>query len=120
MNLYALIFWVEIRPKYEDENLSEKFSAQKRLIKIGPWIGLLVDLQVSAKQPVEVQLEAALHEVPAVPGISEVGARTTRNPGVDVMITFFCDFSPIFGEKIGVFLKNQCYDQFFFQNLALF
>jgi hypothetical protein len=45
-------------------------------------------------------------------------------PGVDVMITIFCDFrqfsaifdnflrfSTIFGEKIGVFLKNQCYDQ---------
>jgi hypothetical protein len=28
-------------------------------------------------------------------------------------------FSAIFGEKIGVFLKNQCYDQFF-PNLALF
>jgi hypothetical protein len=27
-------------------------------------------------------------------------------PGVDVMIT-------IFGEKIGAFLKNQCYDQNF-------
>jgi hypothetical protein len=26
------------------------------------------------------------------------------NPGTDVMITIFC-------EKIGVFLKNQCYDQ---------
>jgi hypothetical protein len=31
-------------------------------------------------------------------------------PGVDVMITIFCDF---FGEKIGVFLQNQCYDQNF-------
>jgi hypothetical protein len=27
----------------------------------------------------------------------------------------FLRFSPIFGEKIGVFLKNQCYDQFFSQ-----
>jgi hypothetical protein len=25
----------------------------------------------------------------------------------------FLRFSPIFGEKIGVFLKNQCYDQSF-------
>jgi hypothetical protein len=25
---------------------------------------------------------------------------------------------PIFGEKIGVFLKNQCYDHNFLQNLA--
>jgi hypothetical protein len=32
----------------------------------------------------------------------------------------FLRFFPIFGEKIGVFLENQCYDQFFFQNLALF
>jgi hypothetical protein len=31
-------------------------------------------------------------------------------PGVDVMITIFCDFFPIFGEKIGVFLKSQSYD----------
>jgi hypothetical protein len=31
----------------------------------------------------------------------------------------FLRFSTIFGEKIGVFLKYQCYDQFF-QNLALF
>jgi hypothetical protein len=33
-------------------------------------------------------------------------------PGVDGRIItfceFFCDFSPIFGEKIGVFLKKQC------------
>jgi hypothetical protein len=36
-----------------------------------------------------------------------------RRSGVDVMIT-------IFGEKIGVFLKNHCYDQFFFKKLALF
>jgi hypothetical protein len=27
----------------------------------------------------------------------------------------FLRFSPIFGEKIGVFLENQCYDQFFFK-----
>jgi hypothetical protein len=33
--------------------------------------------------------------------------------GVDVMITIFCDFRTIFGEKIGVFLKNQCHDQTF-------
>jgi hypothetical protein len=25
----------------------------------------------------------------------------------------------IFGEKIGVFLKNQCYDQFFFQKIRV-
>jgi hypothetical protein len=31
----------------------------------------------------------------------------------------FLQFFPIFGEKFGVFLKYQCYDQFF-QNLALF
>jgi hypothetical protein len=33
-------------------------------------------------------------------------ATTPGGPGVDVMIT-------IFGEKIGVFLKYQCYDQLF-------
>jgi hypothetical protein len=31
------------------------------------------------------------------------------HPGVDVMITSFCDFSKFFCEKIGVFLKYQCY-----------
>jgi hypothetical protein len=31
--------------------------------------------------------------------------------GVDVLIAIFCDFLPIFCEKIGVFLKNQCYDK---------
>jgi hypothetical protein len=35
-------------------------------------------------------------------------------PGADVMITIFQQFSPIFGEKIGVFLKKkQCYAQIF-------
>jgi hypothetical protein len=29
------------------------------------------------------------------------------------MITIFCDFSHFFGEKIGVFLKNQCNGQIF-------
>jgi hypothetical protein len=33
----------------------------------------------------------------------------TLRPGVDVMITIFCDFR----KKIGVFNKNQCNDQFF-------
>jgi hypothetical protein len=33
--------------------------------------------------------------------------------GVDIMITLFCDFLTIFCEKIGVFLKDQCYDQNF-------
>jgi hypothetical protein len=37
----------------------------------------------------------------------------TNSAGTDVMITIFCDFLTIFGEKIGVFLKNQCYDQNF-------
>jgi hypothetical protein len=46
-------------------------------------------------------------------------AEANSKPGIDVMIKIFGDFFPIFGEKIGVFLKKQCYDQFF-QNLALF
>jgi hypothetical protein len=33
--------------------------------------------------------------------------------GVDVMITIFGDFFPIFSEKIGVFLQYQCYYQKF-------
>jgi hypothetical protein len=37
--------------------------------------------------------------------------RKFAQSGVDVMITIFCYFLPIFGEKIGVFLHNQCYDK---------
>jgi hypothetical protein len=37
----------------------------------------------------------------------------TMWPGVDVMITIFCDFCPFSTIKISVFLKNQCYDHFF-------
>jgi hypothetical protein len=29
------------------------------------------------------------------------------------MITIFLRFWPIFGQNIGVFLKNQCFDHFF-------
>jgi hypothetical protein len=36
----------------------------------------------------------------------------TLIPGVDVMITIFCNFRQ---KKIGVFLKNLCYDQTFAQ-----
>jgi hypothetical protein len=35
-----------------------------------------------------------------------------NSSGVDVMITIFCDFCQFSDEKIGVFLKNQCYDPF--------
>jgi hypothetical protein len=43
-------------------------------------------------------------------------AQTPRQEGVDVMITIFCKFLPIFGEKIGVFLKNQFYRPIFAKN----
>jgi hypothetical protein len=33
-----------------------------------------------------------------------------KGPRVDVKVKIFSDFFPIFGEKIGGFLKNQCYD----------
>jgi hypothetical protein len=38
-----------------------------------------------------------------------------RTPGVDVMITIFCDFRHFFGEKMAFFSKpnTQCYDQKF-------
>jgi hypothetical protein len=41
-------------------------------------------------------------------------AKVTQNQeqGVDVIITFL-RFLPNFGEQIGVFLKNKCYDQTF-------
>jgi hypothetical protein len=34
------------------------------------------------------------------------------HPGVDVIITIFCDFCQFSAKKIGVFLKNQCYGNF--------
>jgi hypothetical protein len=37
-------------------------------------------------------------------------------PGGDIMITFL-RFLPIFAEEIGVFLKNQHYDQIFGKNI---
>jgi hypothetical protein len=42
----------------------------------------------------------------------------TLNPGVGVKITVFCDFSPFFWQKNGVFLKNQCY--YMYQFSAIF
>jgi hypothetical protein len=36
-----------------------------------------------------------------------------KRSGVDVMITIFCDFPQFSAKEIGVFLKYQCYDQFF-------
>jgi hypothetical protein len=33
--------------------------------------------------------------------------------GVNDMINIFGDFSPLFGNEIGVFLENQLYDPFF-------
>jgi hypothetical protein len=41
-------------------------------------------------------------------------------PGVDVMITIFCDFCQFSAKKIGVFLKNQCYDNNFLRFLTIF
>jgi hypothetical protein len=46
-----------------------------------------------------------------LPGI--IYQEKSGNPGVDVMITIFCDFWQFSAKKIGVFLKNQCYDQIF-------
>jgi hypothetical protein len=37
-------------------------------------------------------------------------------PGVDVMITIFCDFCQFSAKKLCVFLKNQCYAQIFAKN----
>jgi hypothetical protein len=43
---------------------------------------------------------------------AEAARVTDAGSGVDVMITIFSDFRQ-FSAKIGVFLKNQCYDQNF-------
>jgi hypothetical protein len=42
-----------------------------------------------------------------------VHLRGGSEPGVDVMVAIFCDFWQFSAKKIGVFLKNQCYDQLF-------
>jgi hypothetical protein len=39
--------------------------------------------------------------------------RIGLHSGTDVMITIFCDFQTVFGEKFGVFHRNQYYDQIF-------
>jgi hypothetical protein len=39
--------------------------------------------------------------------------KSGSNPGVDVMITIFCDFSQFSAKKIGVFLKYQYCDHIF-------
>jgi hypothetical protein len=36
-----------------------------------------------------------------------------ESPGADVMITIFRDFCQFSAKKIGVFLKNNCYDKIF-------
>jgi hypothetical protein len=38
--------------------------------------------------------------------------RPNAKSGIDVMITIFCDFAN-FRQKIAIFLKSQCYDNFF-------
>jgi hypothetical protein len=50
------------------------------------------------------------------PGAGFVNFRVTRGRCYD---RNFLRLSPTFGEKIGVFLKNQCYDNFL-KKLALF
>jgi hypothetical protein len=44
--------------------------------------------------------------------LSSSGA-DARKPGVGVMIKNFGDFCQFSAKKIGVFLKNKCYDHFF-------
>jgi hypothetical protein len=46
--------------------------------------------------------------------------RKFAQSGPDVMITIFCNFLPILGKTICVFLKNQCYDPNFAKKLAAF
>jgi hypothetical protein len=49
---------------------------------------------------------------------TEAGFSLT-DQGVDVTITIFCNFCKFSANQIGVFLKNQCYDDFFFQKLEV-
>jgi hypothetical protein len=43
----------------------------------------------------------------------QVPTANLSTPGVDVMITIFCDFPQFSAKKLAFFLKNQCFDQFF-------
>jgi hypothetical protein len=49
----------------------------------------------------------------AVADDGSLGKTFQQSLGVNVLITIFCDFSPIFGEAVGGFLKDQCYDYLF-------
>jgi hypothetical protein len=40
-------------------------------------------------------------------------ASKTGRPGVDVMLTIFCDSCQFLAKKLAVFFKNQCYDHNF-------
>jgi hypothetical protein len=51
--------------------------------------------------------------------VDSFATKAAGRPGVDVMITIFCDFRQFSPKKIGVFLKNQCYDQSFAKSTAV-
>jgi hypothetical protein len=54
------------------------------------------------------------HYVEPIPRwLITIPAPRSRQPGVDVMITIFCDFRQFSAKKLAFFLKNQCYDHFF-------
>jgi hypothetical protein len=42
-----------------------------------------------------------------------------KTSGVDVMIIMICDFHQFSAKKIGVFLKNQCYDPNFAKSISI-
>jgi hypothetical protein len=53
-----------------------------------------------------------LGEIVPVARLLNLGSfgRNWLTPGVDVMITIFCDFRQFSAKKLAIFLKNQCYD----------
>jgi hypothetical protein len=75
----------------------------------------------TVSKPFGPQSTAVRHSQPkAADGPTPQAAAGARQSEADIEVIGgrcydhnFLRFSPIFGEKIAVFLKNQCYDQFF-------
>jgi hypothetical protein len=42
-----------------------------------------------------------------------MGRADIKGSGADFMFTVFVDFRRFFGEKLALFIENQCYDRFY-------
>jgi hypothetical protein len=97
---------------FEKETRPEFFHfGQSRLLKGGVVPQLLRLLHL---EPLQAAHHEEGHRLERFRAPEFVAAKKSgAEPGVDVMIKNFPRFLTIFREKIGVFLKNQCYDKIF-------